>query len=73
MQLLQKGDAPAASSARAAALRKLARHARSGLAYEIHQLAFRDVEAVADFVVEIHVCWRSGSCGAKLYLKPSVS
>jgi hypothetical protein len=54
-QLPQERHAPTAPRARAVALRQLARHARLLDADERQQFPPRDVEAVADFGVEVHV------------------
>ena len=57
--LLQIGNTPAATGSRAAALADLARATRLIQPDVVDDLAFRDVEAVADFIVEIHsvTCW----------------
>mgnify|MGYP001618428978 CR=1 FL=1 len=53
-ELLQEGNAPSATGARAAALRELARHLWVVEAHPVHELPTADVEAITHLVVEIH-------------------
>jgi hypothetical protein len=54
VELAQERHAPPAASSCAAALRKLAGNARSLEPDETHQLASRDVKAVANLGIQIH-------------------
>jgi len=75
MQLLQEWYAPTAAGSRAPALGELARHARPRTAYEVHELAPRDVKTVADLVVEIHLIElvEADAAGCSLLIDSSVS
>jgi hypothetical protein len=53
-QLLQKRPAPSAASPRAEAFRELALAARFLDAQKVNHLPLGDVEAEAEFVVEVH-------------------
>src|SRR5262245_13182062 len=54
VKLFQKRNAPAATSPRAAAFRKLTGDARPGKPNEVHQLAAGNMETVADLGIKIH-------------------
>src|SRR5262249_24130195 len=55
VQLLEEGNAPAAAGPCSAALRQLTGNTRPLDAQKVEQLPPRDVEAVADFLVEVFV------------------
>jgi hypothetical protein len=54
MDLLQERNTPPAASARSAAFRQLARHARAPQPHEVYQLTASDVKTVTYLGIQIH-------------------